>query len=71
MMGELQRVQVAFDVIEVNISDDDDPAWDQFEVSTVPTAIFFRAGKEVTRKPPGYDGLRVKDLKALFEKSRE
>lgn len=70
LMGELERVQVVFSVIEVDISDDDDSAWDEYGISTVPTALIFRAGKEVARKPPGYEGLRVKDLRNLFDKNR-
>jgi thioredoxin-like negative regulator of GroEL len=70
LISELERSQVDFVAVEVDISSDDDPAWEGFGVSTVPTAVLFSSGREVSRKRPGYDGLRVKDLKSLYDRSR-
>ncbi|HPC28307.1 MAG TPA: thioredoxin family protein [Candidatus Methanomethylicus sp.] len=70
LMSELERSQVDFVAVEVDISSDDDPAWERFGVSAVPTAVLFSSGREVARKSPGYDGLRVKDLKSLYDRSR-
>jgi len=69
LMSELERSHVDFVAVEVDISSDDDPAWERFGVSTVPTAVLFSSGREVARKRPGYDGLRVKDLKSLYDRS--
>ena len=70
LTSELSKSDFALKTVEVDISDEDDCMWDDFGISMVPTAILFREGKEVARKPPTYDGLRGKDIKVLAEKSR-
>ena len=62
---ELEAATLDFMVVEVDISDEDDSSWDEFEVSTVPTAILFKDGREFARKSPSMDGLRLKDLREL------
>jgi thioredoxin-like negative regulator of GroEL len=70
LMSELCKPGFNFKIVEVDISSDDDSAWDEFNIGTVPTAVLFKSGKELDRRPPEYDGLRVKDLKDLLEKNR-
>ncbi len=70
LISELERFQASFDAVEVDISSDDDPAWEGFGISTVPTAVLYSSGREAARKRPGYDGLRVKDIRNLCDRSR-
>jgi thioredoxin-like negative regulator of GroEL len=62
---ELEAATLDFTVVEVDISDEGDSSWDEFEVSTVPTAILFEEGREIARKTPSIDGLKLKDLRKL------
>jgi thiol-disulfide isomerase/thioredoxin len=70
LMNELGNSGFNFKIIEVDISSDDDSAWDEFNIGTVPTAVLFRDGVELDRRPPDPEGLRVKSLKDLLEKNR-
>jgi len=70
LMNELCKSSFDFMILEVDISSDDDSAWDELNIGTVPTAVLFRNGKELDRRPPENDGLRVKSLKDLLEKNR-
>ena len=55
-------------VVEVDGSDEDDPAWDEWRIELVPTAVVFRDGVEVGRKPPaGFRGLGLDEVRALWE----
>ncbi|MFQ6010698.1 MAG: thioredoxin family protein [Nitrososphaerales archaeon] len=38
------------DYVITDISDDDDPIWDRFEINVVPTVLVFRDGKIVARQ---------------------
>ncbi len=70
LIRELERSRVDFDMVEVDISSDDDPAWDDHGISTVPTAVLFSSGREIARRCPRRDGLSVKDVRSLYERSR-
>jgi thioredoxin 1 len=54
---------------EVDISDDDNPLWERFGISIVPTVIVFRDGQLVFRR----DGVRGRGLpkKAIDETLQE
>ncbi|MBM5804492.1 MAG: thioredoxin family protein [Candidatus Verstraetearchaeota archaeon] len=62
---EVEAATLDFTVVEVDISDEGDSSWEEFEISTVPTALLFEDGKEAARRPPSIDGLRLKDLREL------
>ena len=52
-------------VVEVDISDDDDPAWDEWRVELVPTAVRFRDGREAGRRTPTFRGLPIREVAEL------
>ncbi|MBI5487980.1 MAG: thioredoxin family protein [Deltaproteobacteria bacterium] len=55
-------------LVEVDVSDEDDPAWEEWGIELVPTAVIFRAGVEVGRKPPAsFRGLAVDEVRALCD----
>jgi hypothetical protein len=56
---------VGFKLCEVDISETEDKAWEDYNIDVVPTALLFRAGKEVARRACSFEGMRVKDLQAL------
>ena len=62
---EIEAATLDFTIIEVDISDESDSSWGKFEINLVPTAILFKDGREVARKPPSPDGLRLKELREL------
>jgi len=62
---EIEAATLDFTTVEVDISDESDSSWERFEINLVPTALLFENGKEVARKPPMSDGLRLKDLREL------
>ncbi len=68
LIKEVERKGAGLEVAVVDISDESDPAWEAYRIEMVPTAVLFNGGREVARKPPGWDGLAFSDLKALYEK---
>jgi thioredoxin 1 len=62
---ELDASPHEFDLYEVDISDESCPAWEDYGIMTVPTALFFKDGKEHSRKVATFTGLKVIDIKAL------
>ncbi len=70
LIRELERSRVDFDMVEVDISSNDDTAWDEYGIEMVPTAVLFSSGREVARRCPTYDGLSVNDVRSLHEMRR-
>jgi thioredoxin-like negative regulator of GroEL len=68
LMRELEGTTVGFKLCEVDISETEDKAWEDYNIDVVPTALLFRAGKEVARRACSFEGMRVKDLQALAAK---
>lgn len=62
---EIDSVPSSFELFEFDISDEECPAWEDYEIKVVPTALYFKAGKEQSRKAASFTGLRVKDIEAL------
>lgn len=62
---ELEAASADFGLYEMDISDEANPAWNEYEIQVVPTALFFKAGKELSRRAASFSGLRVRDIKAL------
>ncbi len=52
-------------VVEVDLSDEEDPAWDGWRVELVPTAVLFRGGREAGRRTPSFRGLPVGEVLEL------
>jgi len=64
---ELDSAALEFKVVLVDVSNESDKGWDDYRIEVVPTALLFKGGQELGRKAAGSEGLRVKDLKALYE----
>jgi thioredoxin-like negative regulator of GroEL len=55
-----------FELGMANISDDDNPLWDDFKINRVPTIVVFRDGQPIWRKDsPPFIGLKKSDLKEM------
>jgi thioredoxin-like negative regulator of GroEL len=67
LINEIEAAKPDFAFVEVDISKEDD-SWDEFDVSAVPTALLFEDGKEIARRPPMSEGLRLKDLRDLADR---
>ena len=52
-------------LVEVDISDEQDPAWDEWRVELVPTAVLFRDGREAGRRTPSLHGLPLGEVLEL------
>ena len=65
LKGELETVPVEFEVVDVDVTDEEDCCWDDYALKVVPTAIVFSGGKEVARKKAGFFGLKIQDLSEL------
>lgn len=56
------------DVVEVDVSDPDDPAWDAFGIETIPTAVRLDGGDEVSRvEAAPEEGLSLETFLAFLE----
>lgn len=55
----------AVPVVEVDLSDEQDPGWDEWRVELVPTAVLFRGGAEAGRRTPSFRGLPLGELAEL------
>src|SRR5512136_381862 len=62
---ELESAPADFRLYEMDISDESSPAWDEYDIQVVPTSLFFKGGKELSRKVASLSGLRIKDIRAL------
>jgi len=62
---ELEAAPDDFLLYEIDISDEASHAWDEYGIRVVPTAIFFKGGKELSRRAASSSGLRVKDIMSL------
>ena len=62
---EINAADAAFELFEFDISDEECPAWEDYGIEVVPTALYFKGGKEQSRKAASFTGLRVKEIKAL------
>ena len=62
---EMVEARLGLRTVEVDVSNEDDPAWDAWRVELVPTAVLFRDGAEVSRRTPTIRGLSLDDLRAL------
>jgi thioredoxin-related protein len=62
---EINAADAAFELFEFDISDEECPAWEDYDIQVVPTALYFKSGKEQSRKAASLAGLSVKDIKAL------
>ncbi len=51
----------------VDITDDDNPLWDKYNVTEVPTILAFKEGQEISRRNaiPGF-GLTEEDMQGLL-----
>jgi len=55
-----------FELAFADISDEDNPLWDDFEIKVVPTLIAFKEGKTLWRKDGVLSqGLRTEDLEDM------
>jgi thiol-disulfide isomerase/thioredoxin len=71
--GHCQRLRAELDrgprtglpIVEVDISEDDDPAWDEWRVELVPTAVLFRGGREAGRRTASFRGLPLGEVADL------
>jgi thioredoxin 1 len=55
-----------FELGLANISDDDNPLWEDFNIKRVPTVVIFKGGQPIWRKDsPPFVGLRKSDLKEM------
>jgi thiol-disulfide isomerase/thioredoxin len=67
---DLAADELGVDVVHVDISDEDDPAWNEWRIELVPTAVLFRNGAEVARKPPAsIRGLSVGEIRELLSRA--
>jgi hypothetical protein len=62
---EINAADAAFELFEFDISDEECPAWEDYEIQVVPTALYFRRGREQSRKAASFAGLSLKGIKAL------
>jgi thiol-disulfide isomerase/thioredoxin len=61
---ELLESKLGVRAVEVDVSDEEDPAWDDWHIELVPTVVLFRAGAEIGRKPPAsIRGLTVDEIR--------
>ncbi len=68
LLKEIERTPPAFKIIDIDITDESDPAWEEYNIKIVPTVIAFRNGKEVARKEARPDGIPLREVKELYEK---
>jgi len=64
---EMDCALLDFRVIGVDLTDEEDKAWDDYRIEVVPTALLFAGKTEVGRKAASRSGLRVGDIKSLYE----
>ncbi len=56
-----------YKMIKVRINEDDNPLWDRFNITTIPTIIAFKDGRIVARRDARSGiGLGKEDLKSLI-----
>jgi thioredoxin len=62
-----------FEVAEVDISDEENPLWEEYRIDVVPTLIAFENGKETTRRNGrrgiGLSRRDIDDLRRELEKT--
>lgn len=68
LVRELNQSSHDLRLILVDISDEG--CWDDFGIEIVPTAVLYDDGKEI-RRLSSPEGLRLRDLKALFLSARD
>uniref|UniRef100_A0A7C3EWK1 Thioredoxin n=1 Tax=Candidatus Methanomethylicus mesodigestus TaxID=1867258 RepID=A0A7C3EWK1_9CREN len=68
LLKEIERAPPPFKVIDVDITDESDPTWEDYKIRIVPTVIAFRNGEEVARKEARPDGIALREVKELYEK---
>lgn len=57
-------------LVQVDISDPDDAAWDRFGIETIPTAVRFAQGEEVDRvEAVAGDGLDPEAFRAFLDRA--
>ncbi|MEE9586192.1 MAG: thioredoxin family protein [Nitrososphaerales archaeon] len=57
-----------YEFAKVDITDDDNPLWERYNIEAVPTLIAFKDGKEIGRKDAALGvGLSEEDLKDLLQ----
>jgi thioredoxin 1 len=57
-----------YEFAKVDITDDDNPLWERYDIEVVPTLIAFKDGKEIGRKDAALGvGLSEEDLKDLLQ----
>lgn len=67
---DLAADDLGVDTVQVDVSDEDDPAWNEWRIELVPTAVLFRDGAEVARKPPAsIRGLSVDEIRGLLSRA--
>jgi thiol-disulfide isomerase/thioredoxin len=64
---ELDTVSLAFRIIGVDISSEEDRAWDDYRIDVVPTALLFMGREEIGRRAASFDGLRAAEISSLYE----
>jgi thiol-disulfide isomerase/thioredoxin len=62
---EIASAPENLELYEFDVSDEECPAWDEYAVKVVPTALYFEGGREKSRKAASFAGLRVRDIKGL------
>lgn len=62
---EIDAATAPLDLFEFDISNEDCPEWEDYAIQVVPTAIYFKGGREKSRKAASFSGLRVRDIGAL------
>ena len=64
------RGRAGVGMVEVDLSDEDDPLWEEMRIDVVPTIVLFRDGKEVARVNGTLGkGLKSEDVDSLLAKS--
>ena len=52
---------------KITVEDDDNPAWDHFSVTSIPTVVLFENGKETARvEPEGPVGISAERMRKLL-----
>jgi len=59
--------KIDYNISKADITDDDNPLWDEYAINAVPTLIAFKHGKIIARKDsPRGVGLNEEDLRSFI-----
>ncbi len=66
LKNELKDTRSDLKLFEIDISDEGHRAWEEYKIEVVPTVIFFKGGKEQSRKAASFRGLSLREITPLF-----